>query len=225
MRLFSQYAAEKLVRDLSSNELLSDEKLLSLIAEERTRLLGTGIKVIVFLFTTITLIAITIFDVTEGDSSLFGMKISNPDAFAFSAFMVGNVLYVVSTGLFLKLFIMEFIILEIVNSKEFKDDSEIYAFIRSFHANVMSFLIMFGFLQNFPKQKMFFKIINFYAKYYILIAYGVYYYFVLGYFLLDQLEKENYFFLSVLIASNIMSILTSFAIFFPLREKQTLPQL
>ena len=222
MQLFTENVAENIIGKLTSDTKLNDEKILSLIAEERTRLLGTGIKVIIFLFTTITIIAVTVLGAVEGEMSFFGIKIEDPDLFAFISFIVGNVLYVICTGLFMKVFIMEFIVLNIVTNTEFEDDPRIYAFIRSFHANVISFLLMFGFFEDKPKiMSSFFKFINFYAKYYVLIAYGVYYYSVLGYFIYTEIADETiigYIFSTTLIVVNIMSMLTSYAIFYPLRR-------
>lgn len=235
MKFYTREVAEQIVAGLKLDGPISDEAHLKLIAEERRALLGTGIKVITFLFTLIIIIRLA---VIEGDAAhsvngsnqgleaapngipFLGLEIYNPDLFAFSALFVGNVAYVVCTGLFMKVFVYEFMLLALIEDDRFKDDKKFYALMRSFHANMFAYLNIFGFLNNKANHfKFFYNFINFYSKYYVLIAYGLFYYYTLVSFILSEINENDYIYPAILVFINFMTILTSLAIFMPVKGR------
>jgi hypothetical protein len=143
--------------------------------------------------------------------------------FAFIGFMVGNLAYVVSTGLFFKLFVCEFLFLCITKNPIYSDNRDIGAFVHCYHANSLSYLVLYDLVpERMWVLRRFLGIINLYSKYYVLIAYGLYYYTVLGFFLVRLWQEEKHEFLWPLVVANVMSIFTSYAVFYVVRDSESL---
>lgn len=225
MKLLARAVAERITDRLLANFGQIDSHLVAEIAAERDKLLVSANRVIAFLFTTITIIAVVVFGAADEKVTFLGVTITNPDVFAFVGFLVGNVFYVVSTGMFFKIFVCEYLILVITRHALFADNPDQSAFLRSFHANSLSYLLIYDVV---PKQmrwlRRFLTAVNVYSKYYLVVLYGAYYYSVLGFFLHRVWEKGTLEFFIPLVIANVLSIVTSFAIFCivpPARELET----
>lgn len=223
MKLLSKAIAEKIFEELSADNEPISRDIIKDIAEEKNKLVRTAIGVAVFLFTTLTIISLAIFDNSSSHLSFFGVSIANKNVFVFTAFMVGNALYVVSTGLFIKLFICEFLIANIVKYYYVEDGKKFQAFLRTFHLNTLVFALSFNLIPKSNKiLRYYLSIINIYTKYIMVISYGVYYYTVLIYFCYSIYIDGQFVLLLILIVVNIFSIFTSVAIFIFIPEESNI---
>lgn len=223
MKLLSKAIAEKIFEELTADGKPVSRDIIKDIADEKNRLLKTAISTIVFLFTTLIIISIAVFEREDQELSFFGLNINNKDIFVFTGFMVGNALYVVCTGMFIKLFICEFLIANIVRHYDVEDGKKLQAFLRIFHANTISFVLEFNLIPENNKILRFYLIlVNVYAKYMMVVIYGIYYYTILLYFLRDLYYREESIIFITLISANIFSIITSFAVFIIVDENSNI---
>lgn len=217
MRLFANYVAGVIASSLDGENGEVSRDLVSELSNERSRIFGSAIKVMIFLFTTITVISIVILGGTE-KPAFFGIIISDPKLFAFTAFLVGNFAYAACTCLFAKIIIYEYLIVYLLDDKNYSGQRVLDAFVRSFHANLISFYNIYGVADSFSRRRsLFFNFVNFYTKYGILIFYGFFYYANLGYYLIQILEYDHtkdYVYSITLIIFNIITIITSYFIFY-----------
>lgn len=223
MKLLSKAIAEKIFEELAADSEPISRDIIKDIAEEKDKIVRTAIGVVIFLFTTLTIISLAIFDNSSKDLSFFGVKIANKDVFVFTAFMVSNALYVVSTGMFIKLLICEFLIANIVKYYYVEDGKKFQAFLRTFHANILTFALSFNVIPKKNKMlRYYLSAINIYSKYVMLISYGVYYYIVLIYFMNILYYGEKFVLLTILFIVNIFSFFTTLAVFIFVPERSNI---
>ena len=220
-QLYSEFVADRLLDGLSRDRNASHSKTLDGIAKERDKLLARSDKVIVFLFTTLCLIAIALYESSEkADFELFGFKFSDKRDFIFAGLMVGNVLFVASTGLFFKIITCEYFLLRIVTSAKFDGNSLLSAFTVVYPANTFAFARIFGLNDPLSKfTKIYLRVTSIYARYVLITLYGIFYYAVLFTFLWN-LHIIGYWLhpcFLVLTSFNIFSTIAFGAIFYRLR--------
>lgn len=220
MKLLTSHIADILSEDLKFSSEEEIETTLERLQSERQRMLEMTNKVIIFLFTTLSAIAVILFSKQSDGFKLFGFEFQDSRVFIFAAFLAGNALYVVSTGLFFKIFIVEFLISRIclVNRGQYKLH---IALISSYDANALSFVNMFLQDRVIGLARKLNIFVNLYAKYIVLILYGAFYYYTLISFLLLEIEvgdRISDFYVSILIFANVMTAITSLVIFMPTRR-------
>jgi hypothetical protein len=220
--LFSQYTAIKIIDSMrfSATQLdgnpstaMTYDAAIEYVAAEKSKIVETGVKTVIFLFVTLTVIAICLMQ-GNTELTLFGLTIKDKHLFIFASFMVGNVLYVSCTGLYFKIFVYEFMMLELV--KRHSGKRLLHGFMHSFHSNVFSYLQIFGIHRDGGLTEPLMAVTNFYTKYFILLAYGMFYYGTLGTFIIILWFSDDWIdhlYLYILLGANIMSGLTSASIF------------
>lgn len=222
MRFLSQAIAQKLFLD-SFPQLKPSIELAREIRDIRDEIVKRTDKVLIFLFTTLLIIALVHFDATS-EAKFLGITIEKKEPFVFTAFAIGNVLYVVTTGAFLKVFVLEFYLFYIVTHKNFRGSRVTSALLYSYPANIFSALKFNNTLANANWfAKLCFSFTRSYSRYALLVIYSFFYFIVLYDYLRDlwvaaPLSNDPtayYSFFWILIILNVLSTLTSCAIFLP----------
>lgn len=222
MRFYTSELAQRIVNRIG-DDLQWNVHSIQAVQLERDSLTKRADAVIVFLFTTLFVIAVYLGD--SGKSYLaqppefLGITIFDLDLFIFAALIMGNVLYIVHIGLFLKIFILESMIFYIITDNRFGGSRVFPSLLYSYHANVFAFLRFANLIKEESLVvQIIFAISRIYTRYLIIFAYALTYFVILFIFLNQLWYKENleasiYFW--VLIAANAMSTIVSFSIFLP----------
>lgn len=222
MRLLSQAIAQKLFLD-SFPQVKPDTELAKEVGALRDELVKRTDKALVFLFSTLVIISLFQFKVIS-NADLFGIEISHPDVFIFVAFLVGNALYVSSTGAFLKVFLLEFYLFYIVTDKDFDGSKITSGFLYSYHANIFALLSFNRTLENATRfARVVFSFTGIYSRYALLILYSIFYFLVLFSYLSDiwrtppndPSHNIHRVFSFILVVSNVLSAITSCTVFLP----------
>lgn len=213
--LLAERAAEIVLDRLQSSSQAIDHELASTVAHERGQVTHHTDKVIIYLFTTLCLIAIVFFSYGQDSVKAFGFEFTERVVFIFSALLIGNVLYVVHTGLFFKAIMLEYLLLKILQHPTFQGSRELNATLLFYPANIFTVLTHFHIIYHRTNaEKLFMSCVNLYTKYIIIVLYGAFYYTVLLAFLYEVWNTDQIFVFSVLIFANVMSSFTSLAIFY-----------
>lgn len=219
MRLLSQALAQKLIY-FAEDRLTFDAADAKIIAEQRDFLIKRSDSLVVFLFTTLTVIAVAVFGDTSG-LKVFGIELSDVEFFVFILFMVGNAAYVIHCGLFLKLFCLEGVLFYIITHPKFNSSRTLCGLLYVYHGNFLRYVRMTRVLSNAPVfTRVVFLFASFYSRYAFIFIYAVYYFFILFYFLegiYRSYEPRHQFYFYALIIASIFSTFLSFAIFLPTR--------
>jgi hypothetical protein len=222
-RLLSEKVAERLVAAVSDSDSALNFDLLKTVIEAKEKVAHRAQSVLAFLFTTLAAIAIVLFDESwkeaAGKIEFLGMKLA-PTDFVFVGFAIGNVLYVVHTGLFHKIFTFEYLLLKTIQSPRYKDNRELSAFLASDPINIFACYRLFRLMgETEGPARAIITVTDIYSKYIVLVAYGLFYFTVLGIALSRFWPRYTVYFWS-LVAMNIFAILTSLAVFYPVRRRR-----
>lgn len=218
MRLLSEVAAEQLLHALRSQHSRLDFELVKTIVESKQALISRVQKVLVFLFTTLAAIALALHTTESVD--FIGVKLE-ADAFAFVGFAVGNVLYVVNTGLFHKMLVFEYLLLKILKDPEYQSNRELSGFLAFDPINIFIFYRLFKVASTKSSSTtIVLAIVDAYTKLVVVGLYGLFYYCILANAMIRFWENQKLLYFWTLMGMNILAIITSLAIFYPLVSKK-----
>jgi hypothetical protein len=225
-KLFCEAMSDAVADSLVKSGALSQELLFWLV-EQRDSLGKSSIQVGALLFTTLAILTLVMFGKAKGEElQLLGIKIDDPTLFVFLGLVLGNLLYVISTGLFIKGIAYEFLLRTLTKVDHFKLGVTAGGFIASHPGNMLTYATESGIADRAgSKAKRLIGIMNLYMKYILVVCYGIFFYTVLGIFLWklwigQSTSWANILYFWVLIVLNIMAGVASFVIFLPVREQQ-----
>lgn len=224
-KLLCQAIADDVTTSLLSSGATSNQGLLFWLVEQRNSLAGRCIRVGIFLFSTLALLALVMFGQAT-DFSLMGIKIEDSTFFVFIALVLGNLVYVVSTGLFVKGIAYEFLLLNLAKKDHFQLGAKANGFLACHSGNVLSYTRLSGLLERIGGGgRALIHVTNVYMKYVMIVCYGIFFYSILGIFLhklwypVDANKAgANMYYFWTLVILNVMTIITSFVIFLRIRE-------
>jgi len=221
IRILSEVAAEQLLHALRVQNSRLDFELVKTIAESKHALVTRVQKVLVFLFTTLAAIALALH--TTEPMDFIGVKLE-ADAFAFVGFSVGNVLYVVNTGLFHKMLVFEHFLLKIIKDPKYQSSRELSAFLAFDPINIFAFYRLFKVASSESRNTpIILATVDLYTKLVVLVLYGLFYYYILANTMIRFWESQNLIYFWTLVGMNVLAIITSLAIFYPLVSKRAPP--
>lgn len=184
----------------------------------------------VLLFITLLLLSLIQFDLIEV-KSLFGIELVNGDVsdqhaqqkvgafnitykqwIVFIMLVVGNLVYVVSIGAFIKGITLEYVLHSLALDDHFKLGKESGIFISSHPLNILSIVGQHPSLRGsrLSKGTLFFT--NTYSKYGMMMLYGSFFYINLLYFLVRLWDSSSWEIFSILVFLNVLTTLMSMAI-------------
>ena len=225
-KLLCQAIGDQVATSLLGAGATSSQDLLFWLVEQRDSLARRCIRVGMFLFSTLALLALVMFGQTR-DFAIMGIKLEDPTFFVFAALVLGNLVYVVSTGLFVKGIAYEFLLLNLAKKDHFQLGAKASAFLACHSGNVFSYTRLSGLLERIGGGgRALIHVTNVYMKYVMVVCYGIFFYSVLGRFLYElgtqhhaDVAGANIYFWTLVIL-NVMTVITSFVIFLRIREIQ-----
>jgi hypothetical protein len=222
-RLFCRALSEEVATSLLAARGKLDPELLFWLVEQRDALAKGCTKAAGFLFTTLAILALVHFDMAR-EFQLLGIKIENKDFFVFAALVVGNLLYVISTGLFIKGLAYEFLLVRLTSKDHFQMGLSAAGFLSCHPGNILTFVrssVLFGRLG--AARRMLISATDFYMKYIMVFCYGIFFYSILGVFLIHlwrQIPKQGDSWIGshgilfwILVLLNVMTAISSLVIF------------
>ena len=224
-KLFCDAIAEEVAQSLARSGALSQDLLFKLM-EQRDALAARALQIAGLLFTTLAILTVVMAGQTEGlDLELLGIKIKDRVLFVFLALLCGNLLYVISTGLFIKGIAYEFLLRRLTSGDRFKLGRVAGGFIATHPGNILTYVRESGLADKAgPKAKRLITVTDIYMKYILVVCYGIFFYSVLGIFLAELLKSADasgvhFAYFLILLVLNIMAVVCSFVIFLPMNEE------
>jgi hypothetical protein len=190
-----------------------DPQLFFSLLDQRDKLAQRAVAAFVFLFSTLLLLTLVQFDQAI-KFPLLGMEIGNKKIFVFLALVLGNLVYVVSAGLYMKTLAYEYFLLKVCEADAFRLGRNASEFLACHQLNTLLLCKLNGLDSLFPRgYRALLNSALFYVRWGMAICYGLFFYSVLAIFLRDLSRSWTVLDVvlgSVLIVLNLMtSILTA----------------
>lgn len=206
-KLLAYHIAREVVNDLSNDREITESDLDSIL-KVRDDLNKRMIAVSVILVITLLSISIVLFTEQDEDNTniaLFGIKNLSQNEAAFVGFVIGNLLFVITFGTFWKQLVMEYIILNICESRSLPLGRKYISFK---YTPARYIFYTFGFygrkLDVSQRYKALVVFVSIYTTVGVFALYCCFYFYVLVFFLAKIIGQGHLFYAFTLTVLNIL---------------------